>query len=159
MGRLNEGKSNAVAPIQQLRPNHRSIARTLVAMPGARPKDLVEIFGLTEGQISRIIGSPLFQAYLAHLEEGANEVSVELHKDIAEMAKKAVLNLDEDLDLEPLSIDARRHRAKVSLEVLSYAIPKKDGPRGSSITLNQQINVGKMSTKELADDVFSIIEG
>ena len=123
--------ANAVTPLQQLRPHHRAIARAIVG--GAlRPGQLSELFGLSGAQISHILGAPAFQAYLAHLENGAEEQAMNMREDIMQMAVKALENLDEDLEM-PKKV-TREHIISFYNKIIDQFI---DLTKNESLTIKQ----------------------
>ena len=97
MGKHQEGKSPAIS---QLWPHHRSMARSMVT-GGLRPGELARIYGMSEGQISRIIQSPLFLEEVNRLEERMEVETIETRKELEarhglslEMIDKALLGTD-----------------------------------------------------------------
>lgn len=166
MGRFQEGKNGqGLSPhLKALRPWHKAMAQ-VVAISNVKPKELAIMYGMSEGQISRIMGSPLFQVEVAHLQSEKAEVMIDASADVQMMAQKALLVLDEDLDIEPTCMEARRHRQKNALDVLGVAGigPKSAGKGQTLIQINNktnqtQINVKDLSEKDLRDEVMDLLK-
>lgn len=155
MGLHSEGKSPA---IQQLTPRHRSMVRTQVA-GGLTPMDLSRYYGLTPGQISRIVNSPAYIAEMNRLEASAEANSTEVATKVAELRDLALRNLTEDLliDVEG-DTERRKIRQKANEVALAMArLTGKDSIQIKNTTNILQQNVGNMSKEDLQKDVFDII--
>lgn len=163
MGRFQEnpdgtGKSPQIAHV---RPHHRAIARAYI-LGAKRPTELSEMFALSVGQISRILGSPLFQAETRRLEEEAEIVAFDMAKDLQLMGELALQNLDSDLHIEPSSLEHRKHRAKVSTDVLGMLGLR---PSGSTVNVTKVLNVQnnhyektveELEEKEVRDEIMEM---
>ena len=168
MGRFQEGEGGVgLSPqIAHLRPQHRSMARA-VALGAQTPTQLGETYGFSLGQISRIMGSPVFQAEVARLELDMDIVATDYAKDLQLMGEQSLQNLDEDLRI-PIAQDpvARKLRNQTSLEVLGMLGISKS--TNSPAIVNNILNIGgtvkhaevkEMSETELRQDVLELIEG
>ncbi len=166
MGRFQEnpdgtGKSPHIC---HLRPQHRSMARS-VALGARTPTELADTYGYTTGQISRIMGSPLFQAEVSRLSRELDVVSMDIAKDLQIMGETSLRNLDEDLNLLPETHEPRKLRNQTSIEVLGMLGISKN--KGTNIGINilnlnnkddyQEVN--EMSEQELRTDVMELIKG
>jgi len=166
MGRFQEnsdgtGKS---PQIQHLRPWHRSMARS-VALGAQSPSQLADAYGFTPGQISRIMGSPVFQAEVARLSRELDIVSMDVAKDLQIMGERALQNLDEDLNIVPTSMDQRKLRNSTSIEVLGMLGISKSS--NSPAIVNNILNISsgsehkeveKMSEQQLREDIMELTE-
>jgi hypothetical protein len=134
------------------------MARAVVA-GGLTPGQLAKAYGYTEGQISRIMNSPCFLTELARLEAGADEDAAKVQEDIKKMAVRAVEVIDDQLN-KP-GIDPKVQQ-KAAFDVLDRAGHGKGKKRPITVggDLNvTQVNVDKMSDKDLREDVMDLIEG
>lgn len=143
--------------IGYLWPHHRSMARAMVA-GGLQPGQLAKAFGFSEGQVTRIIHSPMFKAELARLEAEAEGIAVDIRADIKKSAEKAIEILDEQLHNEHHDAKLRQRAAFDILDRAGYG--KQDRPirAGGDINITQ-VNVKEMSTEKLRDGVMDLIEG
>lgn len=167
MGRIPEGlpeEGGYKSPsIQHLWPHHISMARMFAS--GCQPQDVALVTGFTAGQISRILGSPAFQAELNRLREAADEETVyNIREEISRLAQKAIENLDEDLHAPVRNNQERRTRQAASfgiLEKAGYVRPEKPmGPRELHLHKHDHYeNPKDMTTEDLARDVLDIASG
>lgn len=152
MGHLPEGKS---PQIQHLWPHHRSMVRA--AFEGARPGDLSEAFGMTEGQISRIMNSPLFQAELSRLEAEADIALTEARRNLKVLAGRSVELISEEMETLSTaeSWPERRLKIKTCFDVLDRVKVVPDAPQ---VNIHQHLHahVEKMSDNELFRDVMEL---
>lgn len=160
MGRQQAHKSPVA--FTQIRPHFRAIARAAVV--GLSPGQLATSFGFTESHMSRILQTPLFEAEIARLERKADDNACDIREDLRVMRIKAIENLDEDLNIEPLNLQARALRGHASRDILDRTgIRKQDKPivpAGGTLSVKQTIiNIERMSEKELREDVMDLIEG
>lgn len=160
MGRTQQGENGlGLSPhIQHMRPHHRSMARA-VALGNRRPTDLSEIYCLSVGQVSRIMGSPAFQAEVLRLEQELDLVSHDLAKDIRYMTETALQVLDEDLNTKPMNMEMRRLRSTTALEVLGIAGIRKTGGNTTLIKIDNNIetkHVEDLEESELRDEIIEL---
>lgn len=152
MGHLPEGKS---PQIQHLWPHHRSMVRA--AFEGARPGELAEAYGMTEGQISRIMGSPLFQAELGRLEAEAEIALTGARRDLKLLAGKSVELISQELEdlSDKESFPERKLKLKTCFDILGVVKIVPDAPQ---INVHQHLHahVEKMSDHELFRDVMDL---
>jgi hypothetical protein len=143
--------------ITYLWPHHRRMAR--LAAAGLKPGEIATVTGFSEGQISRILGSPMFQAVLSTLEERADEQAVDLREDIKRLAEIAVENLAEDLSMEVNGARDRKIRQEASKDILDRAgYRKSDRPISGDLHLHKHKHVHQMSDEELRDDVLDLVK-
>jgi hypothetical protein len=164
MGRMQEGPNGlGLSPhIQHLRPHHRGMARA-VALGNRRPKDLAEMYGFSDGQISRIMGSPAFQAEVARLQQEMDLVTMDAAKDLQMMAETAIQVIDEDLHQPITSLEERKHRSQTALEVLGMVGIRKTGGGGNTtLILNKnefhEKETSDMDPDELRNEVLDLIK-
>lgn len=153
MGVPSEGKSPT---IQSLWPHHRSMARALVAA-GLTPSQLADAYGFSKGQITRIINSPMFKLEMSRIEEKAEEIACDIREDIKKLAVRAVEVLDDQLNKVGIPENVKQRAAFDVLDRAGYGAKEK--PSGGNSLHLTQINVGKLSDKELKDEVMDLIEG
>ena len=150
--------------IANLRPLHRSMARA-VALGTKSPMQLSQAYGYTPGQISRIMGSPVFQAEVQRLERELEIVSFDYAKDLKLMGERAMQNIDEDLHMPTDTLDHRKLRNQTSLEVLGMiGVRKSGGMGGITNILNINDNrtmkeVNALDESEIRDEVMNLLEG
>lgn len=155
MGRLAEDLSPI---IQQIRPWHRSIARA--AATGMRPSELASAYGYSNGQISRILGSPLFKAEVARIEAQAEVTAVNVRTEMNVLAVRAVEILDREMDPDyNLTEKDRALQVSTSFGILDRTGSGKsdDKPKGE-LHLHKHLHVDKMSDSELYRDVIDMVE-
>jgi hypothetical protein len=161
MGRVPEGaiaEGGYKSPkITYLWPHHRRMAR--LAASGLTPGEIKTVTGFSEGQISRILGTPMFQAVLHSLEKRADEQAVDLREDIKRLAEIAVENLSEDLSMEIADRGDRKIRQEASKDILDRAgYRKSDRPIHGDLHLHKHDHVHEMSDEELRDDVLDLVK-
>ena len=135
--------------IQVNRPHHRSMAR-MVALGGATAMDVARLYGFTPGQVSRIMGSPCFQAEVKRIEGNCEVLDYDMRQEMRLMSYKALENLDEDLHIVPQNLPERKLRQEASLEVLGMVGVRKTG--SSVNVLVNNANVSTQNVKELDDE-------
>jgi hypothetical protein len=159
---IDERYDEGLSPhIENARSHHRSMARDVVA-GGLRPGQLATLYGMSKGQISRIMGSPAFQAELKRLEDGADVAAMDVRDEISKMVPKAIENLNDDLDMDVENHLERQVRQKASLEVLTIAGIKPSAGGGIKIDIgdkNTQINISDLSDDDLRKEVFDLASG
>ena len=153
MGQFALGKS---PQISQLRPWHRSMARAVAC--GMRPGELAASYGYSEGQISRIIQSPLFEAEVARLVATEEYMVGEVRHDLEIAAQRSMEILDRELSKdEGLSFKERKLQVNTAFGVLDRA---GYGKQEQSLHLHQHEHehVSKMSDEELYKDVIQMVQ-
>jgi len=156
-GEYTDDLSYRTPSIQNLKPHHQHMAR-LVAC-GASPGDLATITGLSPGQISRILGSPLFQACVMRLTGQIEETAVyNVRQELEKLANKAVEIISEDLSRPATHHVERVQRTRVAFDVLDRAgYGKKEQPNLSLHLHQHQIReASQMATDELLQDVLEL---
>lgn len=163
MGRIAAGLS---PQIQQLKNHHKCMARDLIANSGIRNVDLARMYNMTESQISIIVNSPCFQAYMNELEDKIEENICEVREDIRLMVPRAAHVLRSELyheppENQPLSLQERKLRLSTALEVLDRDSGRKKHGESASKHLHfhqhQEVHLEKMSTQDLQRDIFDLI--
>ena len=140
--------------ITHLWPHHRKMAR--LAAAGLQPGEIASLTGFTEAHISRILGSPAFQAILGELELRADAQAVDLREDIKKLATLALENMAEDVTMPIEDRKDRQVRQKASTDILDRAgYRKQDKPVGD-LHLHKHTHVEKMTKEELRDDVMDL---
>lgn len=157
-GTLEEGGYKSPS-IETLWPHHKSMARLFIE--GAQPSEVARVTGFSLGQISRILGSPVFQVELGRLAHEADGNAAMAAQIILEHAPRAALILVEDLyqDIEG-DQKARGSRRTAAEGVLDrVGVAKKNEPPKTGKTINlTQVNIEKMPTKDLFTQVMEIVE-
>ena len=115
--------------------------------------------GFSPGQVSRIMGSPFFQTEVARIEALADEAVGDIRSELRSMSMLATENLEEDLRMPVATNQDRMARQKASTAVLDRAgYGKIDEPgRGGNLNVTQ-VNIGSMSTEQLRESVFDLIQ-
>lgn len=150
-----EGKSPHVEAIW---PHHRLMARLTVE--GRRPDELAAVTGFSKGQISRILGSPSFQAELLRLESQADDGSVNIHEEIRLLAARAIEVLDQNLHAVPSSDMEKGLQQKAAFDLLDRAgFGKKEVHINKSLNVSASIkDIKEMTTEDLRDDIADMLE-
>ena len=152
--------------IEQKKNHHKCMARDIIANSGIRNVDLARMYNMTESQISIIVNSPCFVAYMAELEDRVEENICEVREDIRLMVPRAAHILRTELYHEPptdqpLSLAERKLRLSTALEVLDRDSGKKKHTDSAAKHLHfhqhQEVHVEKMSTQDLQRDIFDLI--
>lgn len=159
MGRAPGGEDGAyLSPqISHIKPHHRSMARMLVE--GAQPTEIARVMGFSEGHITRIQASPLFQVELNRLEEKRDDVVAEGREDIRNLVERATEVLSEDLYRDPEDHRDRKLRQTAALETLDRAGIRKTGEQVTSVHLHKhetKVAVGEMSTSDLLTNILDM---
>jgi len=158
MGRFMENKSalaGANGGIGQVRPWHRQMARLVAA--GARPGEIAGSFGYTPGQVSRILGSPLFQAEVARMEGQTEDLAVSVREDLQLMSLRAIEVLDASLDEPVESWKERATLIDAAFGVLDRAgYGKKEQPQDHRHLHLHAAAVKEMSNEELLKNVIDV---
>ena len=169
MGRPAENLPDRIE-IKQLRNHHRSMARDIVAMGEIRNKDLARIYNMLPPQISIIVNSPLFIAEVARLEAEVEESICDVREGIRLLVPRAEQVLKEELYKEDgevageeLNLQERKLRLGVAQDILDRDAGKKKMGESAAKSLHfhnhKEIHiVGGMTTEELQNDVFKLIE-
>lgn len=136
-------------------PHHRAMVRA--AFEGAQPKELCEAYSLSEGQVSRIINSPLFQAELARLEAEAEVSLTSARRDLKLLAGTAVNLISEELETlkDAESWPERKLKLRTCFDVLDRVKVVPDQPQ---VNVHQHLHahVERMSDNELFRDVMDL---
>ena len=142
-------------PLRVLKPHHNNMAR-MVAV-GLQPGEIATLTGFSPGQISKIQGSPLFQAAVARLSEGIEEDAVaQVQDQLLGMAPRAAEVLDEDMHFMPLCSQDRKIRQTAAIDILNrtgYKVPERVEHAHAHLVKD----VSEMETKDLAIDVLDMI--
>jgi len=143
--------------VKNLAPHHENMAR-LVAC-GATATDLARTTGFSAGQISRIMGSPLFKALVMRLTGEIEETAVyNVRLELESLANRSVEIIAEDLTREATSFPERKERSRIAFEVLDRAgYSKKEGPSlNLHLHKHELRDISTMGTEELLADVLEI---
>ena len=152
MGRRNEGKSPSVT---QLWPHHRKMARLLAE--GMRPGEVAEAMGFSDGQVSRILGSPLFQVEVERITSLVEYEDANVQREIKRMAQVAVEVLDENLQSDTIS---RKLKTTTAFDVLDRAGYGKKEIKTPQKHLHAHLfrKVKEMDQSELYGEVIGLLE-
>jgi len=150
-----EGKSPHVEAIW---PHHRLMARMCVE--GSQPGEIAAATGFSKGQISRILGSPSFQAELIRLESQADDAAINIHDDIRLLAARAVEVLDKNIHAVADTDPEKKLQQAAAFDLLDRA-----GFGKKEVHINKNLNVSatlkdikNMSTADIRDDIMDGIE-
>lgn len=146
--------------IKQMKNHHRSMARDLIA-GGLKNKELAKLYGMSPGQISIIVNSPVFIAECARIETEIEEEVLNLREEIRLIAPAARGVLVRELVTDPhdMNIQGRKLQVDVAKDVLDRSGVHKGMVGISSVHLHkhEEIHVHKMSDQDLRDDVFDLL--
>lgn len=153
MGRHNEGLTFANhGSIQQVRPWHRALARAVAS--GMRPNEICDAYGYTAAWITRIISTPLFQAEVARIEAQAEDVAVDVRRDLNVMAPRAVEVLDERLD----DGEDKRLQLDAAKDVLDRVGHGKQNAPSLHLHKHEHVETKKLTDEELYRDVVEMAQ-
>ena len=144
-------------PLRHLWPHHMSMAR--MAACGAQPKDIALQSGFTPGQVSRILGSPLFQAEVLRLQDTIEEIAVsDVQEQLKLMASRAVEVLDEDLHCPAVLPAEKKIRQAAAFDVLNRAGHKApDSGNSQHLHFHQHKEVAKNTkTEDILAEVLEL---
>ena len=152
MGRRNEGKS---PKITQLWPHHRNMARMFAQ--GMEPGEVAQATGFSNSQISKILGSPLFQVELERITAIVEYEDIKVSKEIKQLAKRATEVLAENL--YGAEID-RRLKTASAFDILDRAGYGKKVEQKAQDHRHLHLHkvVKEMDQKELLGEVMDMIE-
>lgn len=154
---MGPGGTGLSPQIQSCRPVHRSMARS-VALGNRNPTDLAREYGYSKGQISRIMGSPAFQAEVERIERSAELVEMDSSINVRLMAEKAMSIVDEDMEMDPETPELRRIRQNAALEVLGIVGVRKTGGGDTYFTYNdnRQVDVEDLDEDDIRQEIIDI---
>jgi hypothetical protein len=145
--------------LKYLRDHHLSMARALV-FSGLTPMELANLYGFTPGQITRIIGSQLFQAEIERLRSAQDDSLRNLSKDLEFLGRKSIEVVTRALYApdEKLPLSKKLPAAFEVLDRLGHS-KRPDGPQ-QHVHLHKHDArvVHEMQTKELLDDVMDLLD-
>jgi hypothetical protein len=146
--------------IKQLKNHHRSMARDMVA-GGLKNKELAKLYGMSPGQISIIVNSPVFVAEMARIETEIEIEVLNLREEIRLIAPAARNVLVRELVDEPTdkNIQGRKLQVTVAQDVLDRSgVSKGMAPVGDlHLHKHEEVHVHGMSDEALRDDVFDLL--
>lgn len=141
-----------------LRDHHKSMAKALV-FSGLTPGQLANLYGFVPGQISRIIGSELFQAECDRLRT-EHEVSLrDLAEDLRFLGRKSVEVITETLYADDKRVPLIK-KTPYAFEVLDrLGFGKKEQVSSKHLHLHQheEKHIHAMETKDLLEDVMDML--
>lgn len=160
MGRLAEGKSvqeKYGGPLQQVRHWHKAMARAAVAA-GRRPGELGKIFGVSAGQMSKILASPLFIAEVERLEAMAELETVDMRTELQLRQPRALQILDETLAAKESEDLPLQRSEDVALEILDRTGYGKNPSVQKHLHLHKHGEVEQMSDEELDRRIENLLD-
>ena len=99
--------------LAQLKTHHREIAR--LTFDGYKPLEISQRMDLSYNHVTKIINDPMCKAYIAKMEDQANEDIIAQRKRLVSLNNKAIDTIDELIDDGEVSASVR---ANLSLKVL-----------------------------------------
>ena len=152
MGRRNEGKS---PKITQLWPHHRNMARMFAQ--GMEPGEVAAATGFSGSQISKILGSPLFQVELSRITAMVEYEGVKVSREIKQLAKRATEVLAENLYGAEIDRKLKTASAFDILDRAGYGKKIEVKPqKHAHLHLHKQVK--EMDQRELLGEVMDMIE-
>lgn len=121
--------------------------------------ELSEIFGLTPGQLTRIINAPCFEEECNRLRERVDDALIlDIREEIGRLAPRAVEVLDEQLNLPGIPEKIKQSAAFDVLDRLGYG-DKKPGAGGnkSLVLVKIEQHVKDASVETIKDDVLDLV--
>jgi hypothetical protein len=142
---------NAVARLSH---RHEQIINWLLENPHKQLRDCAEHFGYSQGWLSQLIHSDIFQAQLRERQDGvfvavANDIPAKL-RGLADLAIEKVSRMVEESEDPSLAVDV----FDKALHRLGYAPQKQAGPAQPAA----QVNVFQVSSADLAMARQSIVQ-
>lgn len=151
MGRFAEGKTPTIG---QLRPHHRSMCRAMV-FGNLKPGQLAVVYGMTPGQITRVVNSPLFQAEVSRLESLTETEMLDVSVELQLRQPAAIETIDEVLYNKSVDLKLRKDTAFEVLDRTGFG--KKSEPQRHE-HLHLHAEVSKMETEDLAKEALDLLE-
>jgi hypothetical protein len=145
---------------KHLWPHHIHMARMVAT--GATSSEIQVATGFSAGQISRIFGSPLFQAEVARLTDTIDEVAVyQVQEQLKQMSGRAIEVLDEDLNRPATTPQERQLRQRAAFDILDRAgYGKREDPQLHLHAHKHFVkDAEEMETQELLADVLDLASG
>lgn len=142
--------------IQQLRTWHKRMA-TLVAC-GTRPSELARLFGYSNGMISRIVSSPLFEAEVNRIQAEADFNAADVRGTLQMLQPRSLSVLADDLMIDAEDPKLRKIRNDTALEILDRTGYGKKVEPQQNLHLHLHKEVHEMSDDELAKEAQDLLE-
>lgn len=140
--------------IKRLSHRHRSIARDVVT-GGLTPKRIQEIYGLSPGQVSVILNSPIFQVEVSRLESQMEAQTLHVRNEILDLvpqARRVVSTVLNNAGAEPTKLEVDS----------AFGILKLAQPAEPQKHLHQHLHahqeVREMGDEDLRKDVFGALD-
>jgi ribosomal protein S7 len=136
------------------------MARAMVA-GGLKPQELGAAYGFSDSQISVIINSPLFELELARIGGKAEDVAVDVRKDMRALGPACLEVLVENLVRKD---EDRKLATTTAFDVLDRGgFTAKQVPQGGGKHLHlhhheAKEKAKKMSNQDLLEDVMDLVE-
>ena len=155
-GKVTQGYKSPAVNAQW--PHHRHMARLVVE--GHTPHEIAQLTGFTPAHISKILGSPSFQAEILRLESKAEENAVNVHEEIKKIAERAVEILDKNIQAPATSDSDKRLQQAAAFDILDRAgYGKTEFHTTRNFHLHARVgDVRKMTTEDLQDDISLLLE-
>ena len=120
--------------------------------------EIADSYGYTPAHISKILGSPLFQAEVARIEAQLEGRAIDVREELREMSTRAVEILDRELAREPVELRERKAQVETAFGVLDRAgFGKIDTPQSLHLHKHEHKHVTEMSDEELLKDVIDAV--
>lgn len=150
-----EGKS---PHIQQLRPHHYTMARMVAE--GLQTGEISGLTGFRESHVSRIVGTPAFQAEVARIRGMHERDGMDIHKELRTLAENAVEVLSMNINTQASSEKEKDRQQRAAFDVLDRAgFGKTETHISKNLHLHAQVkDVRNMTTEELQEDITDLIE-
>lgn len=158
MGRPPEGTAEEGGykspEVVHLWPHHRKMARLVAS--GCQPSEIATLTGFTEAHVSRIFGSPAFQAIVNDLMERADEIAVDHRQEIQALVGPALENVSEAIHMEVADRKDRELKLKASQDILDRAGYRKQERPVGELHLHKHKHYQKLTDEELRDEVLDL---
>lgn len=142
--------------IKTLSWRHKSMARAVV-YGGLTPKELVDEYGMSNGQISVILRSPIFQVECARLESMAEAESGNVRGLATDMAPVAGRVVQKRLHAALKREEPDRCDIDTAFGILKLAAPD-EGQKHLHLHQHEHREAAELNDEELRKDVFDAVE-
>lgn len=143
--------------LKRVMPHHRAMARHVAV--GTPPMQICMLTGFTPGQMSVIMGSPLFQAEVARITEDIEEGALaNVQEELKGLGPRAVEVLAEDMERSPVTAQDAKIRQSAAMDILNrngYKAPETGARSDRHIHFHGDAK--EMSTPDLSNDVLNLI--
>ena len=131
-----------------------------MVVEGLRPEEIAGLTGFRPSHISRILGTPAFQAEVNRIEAMMEEDGMDIHKEIRTLAENAVEVLSQNINAQAVSDADKNRQQKAAFDILDRAgFGKTETHVSKNLHLHADIkDVRKLTTEQLQEDISDLLE-